>query len=226
MKETRTDDPEMKQLDSLLEKILDVQHPARVKERLDEESKQQSGAFFTVRQAVGTVPVSVMSAEQDTVSAIPGTATSSIAAEVQETSTMVNGSVIKLRLLDDIRVGTSVIPKDHFVFGTARLDGERLKVTISSILFKNVLFPVNMYVFDLDGIEGIYIPGSVNRDVTKQSADNSLQLMDGASFNPTFKAQIAAAGIGAAKGLLSKKIKLVRCTVKAGYRVLLCPGRN
>jgi hypothetical protein len=34
-------------------------------------------------------------------------------------------------------------------------------------------------------------------------------------------AQAASAGIDAAKGLIRKKAKLVKVTVKAGYRVLL-----
>ena len=42
----------------------------------------------------------------------------------------------------------------------------------------------------------------------------------------TYQAQATTAGIQAAKGLLSKKIKLVKVTVKAGYRVLLKDGNK
>jgi len=40
-------------------------------------------------------------------------------------------------------------------------------------------------------------------------------------MNQSLKAQATNAGIQAAKGLFSKKIKLVRVTVKAGYKILL-----
>jgi conjugative transposon TraM protein len=226
MKEKQTDDPEMRQLDSMLEKILDVQNPERVRERMSVKSKEQSEAFFTVRRAEGWVPVSVMGSGLDTVAEVPAKAAYSIEAVVHETRSMVNGSVIKLRLVNDVKLGEQLIPKDHFVFGLVNLDGERLKVKVSSILFKNALFPVDMDVYDIDGLEGIYIPGSINRDVTKQSADNGLRLMEAGSLDQSFKAQVTAAGIGTAKNLLSKKIKLVKATVKAGYRVLLCSTQN
>jgi len=70
-------------------------------------------------------------------------------------------------------------------------------------------------------LPGIYIPGAISRDVAKQSADNSLQLMELGTMDPSLKAQAAAAGISTAKSLLSKKVKLVKVMVKAGYKVLL-----
>lgn len=70
-------------------------------------------------------------------------------------------------------------------------------------------------------IPGIYIPGAISRDVAKQSADNSLQIMELTSMDPSFKAQAAATGINAAKSLLSKKVKQVKVIVKAGYRLML-----
>jgi hypothetical protein len=41
------------------------------------------------------------------------------------------------------------------------------------------------------------------------------------SLDPSLKAQATATGINAVKNLLSKKAKLVKVTVKAGYKVLL-----
>ena len=73
----------------------------------------------------------------------------------------------------------------------------------------------------MDGLAGIYIPGAISRDVAKQSADNSLQLMELTTLDPSLKAQAAAAGINTVKSMLSKKVKQVKVMVKAGYRVLL-----
>ena len=144
-----------------------------------------------------------------------------IEAVVHETQTLVNGAVIKLRLLNDIYINGSLIPKDNFVFGLAMLNNERLEVEIYSIRYNQSLYPVKLEVYDMDGLPGIYIPGAISRDVAKQSADNSLQLMELSSMDPSFKAQATAAGVGAAKNLLSKKVKLIKVMVKAGYKVLL-----
>ena len=69
--------------------------------------------------------------------------------------------------------------------------------------------------------EAGHIPGAINRDVAKASADRSLQTLGVASLDDSWGAQAAGAGIEAAKSLLSKKVKLVKVVVKAGYMVLL-----
>ncbi len=73
----------------------------------------------------------------------------------------------------------------------------------------------------MDGMDGIYIPGAIARDVAKQSADRAVQNIGLTSLNPSIGVQAASAGIEAAKTLFNKKVKLIRVTVKAGYHVLL-----
>ena len=224
-------DPEMQQLNGTLEKILDIQHPDRVKEKLKEKSlKSKEQVFIVTRQFVKNnislldtgkskrntenkffgVEEDVDSEEQNTVEAV-----------VHQTQTLVNGSVVKMRLLNDIYLNGSLVKKCNFVFGIAELNDERLEININSIRNNNSLFPVKLEVFDMDGLAGIYIPGAISRDVAKQSTDNSLQLLELTSMDPSFKAQAAATGINAAKSLLSKKVKQVKVLVKAGYKVLL-----
>ena len=224
-------DPEMQQLNGTLEKILDIQHPDRVKEKLKEKSlKNKEQVFIVTRQFVKNnislldtgkskrnaenkffgVEEDADSEEQNTVEAV-----------VHQTQTLVNGSVVKMRLLNDIYLNGSLVKKGNFVFGIAELNDERLEININSIRNNNSLFPVKLEVFDMDGLAGIYIPGAISRDVAKQSTDNSLQLLELTSMDPSFKAQAAANGINAAKSLLSKKVKQVKVLVKAGYKVLL-----
>lgn len=73
----------------------------------------------------------------------------------------------------------------------------------------------------MDGMEGVYIPGAITRDVMKQSGDQSLQGLGMMSMSPSLGMQAASAGIELGKNLLSRKIRLVKVQVKAGYRVLL-----
>ncbi|MGU7714743.1 hypothetical protein, partial [Escherichia coli] len=46
MDKTNTGDPEMQQLNGTLEKILDIQHPQRVKDKLKEKSMRQKQVVF------------------------------------------------------------------------------------------------------------------------------------------------------------------------------------
>lgn len=123
--------------------------------------------------------------------------------------------------MNDIFVNGVLIPKDNFVFGTADLNGERLGIKINSVRYHNSLFPVELSVFDMDGMDGIYVPGAITRDVAKQSADRAAQQIDFSNLNPSIGAQAANASVEAAKTLFSRKIKVVKVTVKAGYQVLL-----
>lgn len=214
------EDPEMKQLEGTLDKILEIQHPERVKEKLP---KKQQPIFSVSKQSNGDTAVNgFYGISHEKIKGDPN----AIEAVVHENQTLVNGAVIKLRLLNDIFIKDQKIPKDNFVFGIANLNDERLHIEIQSIHSQHNLFNVKLEVFDMDGLPGIYIPGAITRDVAKQSADNSLQLMELSSTDPSLKAQATAAGIGAAKNLLSKKVKLVKVMVKAGYKVLLKDKNN
>lgn len=144
-----------------------------------------------------------------------------IEAVVHETQTVVNGAVIKIRLLNDVYISEQLISRENFIFGIASLNNERLEVNINSIRNEHSLFPVKLEVYDMDGLPGIYIPGAITRDVAKQSTDNALQSVALNSLDPSIGAQAAAAGIETAKTLLSKKVKLIKVQVKAGYKILL-----
>ena len=59
----------------------------------------------------------------------------------------------------------------------------------------------------MDGLAGIHIPGSISGDVSKQTAEQSLQNMQLATLDPSLAAQAANTGIQAVKNLLNKKVK-------------------
>jgi conjugative transposon TraM protein len=237
MDDKQETDPEMQQLNGTLDKILDIQHPQRVKDKLKEKSLQQKEVVFAVSKIPTQDNISLLDTikhrSTSTVGFYGTSETSNnsnddqaVEAVVHANQTLVNGAIIKLRLSTDIYISGTLIPKGNFVYGSALLNDERLEIEINSIRYNTSLFPVKLEVYDMDGMPGMHIPGAITRDVAKQSADNSLQLMELSSVDPSFKAQAAAAGISAAKGLLSRKVKQVKVLVKEGYRVLLKSKSN
>lgn len=229
-------DPELKQLSGMLESILDIQHPDRVQEKLKKVTQAQHGQVFAIAtktsednisslQITPTNPVDRQSKGNGFYSLEdPSSADyeqNAVAAVIHETQTIVNGSTVKLRLANAIFINGVKIPKNNFLFGMASLKGERLIIKINSLRYNNSLFPVDLSVYDMDGLTGIYIPGAINRDVAKTSADRSMQTLGVATLDDSWGAQAAGVGIEAAKTLLSKKVKLVKVVVKAGYQVLL-----
>jgi len=233
-------DPEMEQLGGVLDKILDIQHPDRIKDKTKEKSIKNKQKVFSVEGSNNNDNISLMQSGRkgiDTIIKRKSARNSfydlnnnlvselledrAIEAVVHETQTVVLGSTVKLRLSGDIYINGILIPKGNFIYGTGSLENERLTISIASVRYGNNLLPVALQVYDMDGLTGIHIPGSISRDVSKQSTAESLQNIELTAFDPSIAVQAANTGIQAAKSLLTKKVKQVKVTLKAGYIVLL-----
>ena len=238
------EDEEMKEINDVLTKILDIQHPERVKARLN-ESKAANENILSTSPAMsedvvsfldnghGTLPLDSTSSEilqaNYSLNGFYGLGelseeqneSNAIQAVVYNTQTLIAGSVAKLVLQQDVNINGVIIPENQFVFGTCALNGERLTINVNSIRHGNSIYPVSLSVFDMDGLEGIYVPGAIARDAAKQTSDQTLQGLELNTLDPSLGVQAASAGIEAAKGFLSRKSKMIRVTVKAGHRVLL-----
>ncbi len=217
MKEQNEDDTEMQRLSNMMDKIIAIQHPESMKDTIKTKTTKAIDVV-PVEPAIKKNNNGFYAANED---ASKEENNNVIQAITPETQTLVSGSTIKLLLLQDIMVKGYIIPKNSFVYGTASLNNERLKITIVSIHAGNNIVPVSLEVYDMDGLAGIYVPGSIGRDVAKQSADESMNGIGLATLDPSIGAQAASAGIQAAKSLIGKKVKLVKVTVRAGYQLLL-----
>jgi hypothetical protein len=146
---------------------------------------------------------------------------SAIEAVIARDQTLVSGESVELRLAQEAFINGVRIPRGTQLSGKATLSGERLLVAVSSIRLGKATVQVALEVVDMDGMAGIQEKGSINRDVSKESADEAISRLGVTSLDPSFKDQAAAAGLQAAKTLLSRKVRLVRVSVTAGYSVLL-----
>lgn len=228
-------DPEVEQLNGMLDRIMAIQHPGRITQRLNElgAAKEEVSEVSNGWQpyTVSLLDTGKIREQDEQVfygfsMENGGETQNAISAVVHQTQRLTEGAVVKMRLLQDITINGERIAKGSFVFGEASLQGERLLIEVRSIRKDNTLYPVKLQVYDLDGIEGIFVPGAITGEVAKQSADNFLQRMEMGSVDPSFKAQAATAGLDAARNWFGKKVKRVKVTVKAGYRILLRPIPN
>ncbi|TXK31124.1 conjugative transposon protein TraM [Pontibacter qinzhouensis] len=253
---TAGNDPEMQQLENMLERILDIQHPERVKQRLAHQAPQRQQQTFALQASAGqaaitllepvyasqapreagaqldesrdTTPLSILTAnafyglQDNYTQAGTGEAGNVLEAAIHETRTLTAGATVKIRLLQDVHLSGRRVGKGSLLYGTCRLNGERLHIEVTSVLIQDAVVPVALAAYDLDGQEGLYIPGALTRDAAKQGADRAInQSLQLSALNPGIGAQAASAGIEAAKGLLSRQARQVKVTVNAGHRLLL-----
>lgn len=224
-------DAVLAQANNVLEKILDVQHPSRITDRLKEQSEQNKGKLYAVSTEPEKEIADLLTPDSYTASykarfyddeqEQDETTQNAISAVVHENQTLTSGATIKLRLEQNAYVQGQLIPKGSFVYGKCTLNGERLLVDIGSIRYGNSIYPVSLAAYDRDGISGLRIPGSINRDASKEGTEQMVQALSLGSLNPSLGAQATSAGIDIAKNLLTRKVKLVRIIVKAGYPLLL-----
>jgi conjugative transposon TraM protein len=224
-------DPEVNQLSGMLDKIMLIQHPESLQDSMRKLSEKNKAQTFVVYTGSPESDITVMDTlkgqsgnnfyglNDEKINDVPKQ--NSIEAVIPEWQTLVSGASVKLQLLNDIFVGGIRIAKNEFVYGSASLSNERLKIVINSLRYQQNILPVSLAVYDMDGMEGIYIPGSISRDVSKQSADDAISTIGLTTVDQSVGSQAAVAGLQAAKSLADKKIKLIRVTLKPGYRVLL-----
>lgn len=86
------------------------------------------------------------------------------------------GSRIRFRLLEEIFVGNHKIDKGSILYGQiSGFSMQRVELTIVSVFTKGEIFPVNLSIYDLDGMKGLYVPQSVFREMVREMGSNSVQ---------------------------------------------------
>ncbi|MDV2442585.1 conjugal transfer protein TraM [Elizabethkingia anophelis] len=99
-----------------------------------------------------------------------------VKAVLDETINGYLGSRIRFRLLEDIYVGKHKISKGTFIFG--QISGftlQRVNLNVVSVLNNGEILPINLSVYDVDGIQGMYVPQSDFREMMRQMGSNSVQ---------------------------------------------------
>ncbi|MDH6306017.1 conjugative transposon TraM protein [Parabacteroides sp. PF5-5] len=152
----------------------------------------------------------------------------SIRACVNQTITLTSGKELQIRLLEPMIAGNIRIPANTILVGACRIGNERMEVTINSIHYAGNIIPVELQVYDLDGQRGISVPGSDEINAAKeiasqmaQSAGSSITITDDAGSQ--FAADMGKSLIQGASQYVSKKMSVVKVTLKANYQLLLLP---
>ncbi len=143
-----------------------------------------------------------------------------IEAEVYETTTVLSGNRVKMRLMEDAWLLGTKIPKNTFLYGTCEVTNERLQIEIRQIPLGEKFVPVEITVCDLDGLPGLYVPDNASRKVAKEVGSSAnTSSMFGVSNNPLTYMGIQSAD-RASQSLL-KMIRIKKVTVKKNTLVYL-----
>ena len=161
--------------------------------------------------------------------------TSLIKAIIDENIKAVDGSRVRLRLLDDIEINDNVVPKGSYLYATmSGFGSQRVKGNVQSIMVDDDIIKVSLALYDTDGLEGLYVPSSQFRETTKDvgsgalSNTSSLTNSSTTSGNSlaTWGAQTITNAVQKTSNAISKAIKKNNAKLKYGTFVYLINSRS
>lgn len=157
-----------------------------------------------------------------------------IKAIIDEDIKAVDGSRVRLRLLDDVEINDVFLPKGSYLYATmSGFSQQRVKGTIKSLMVSDELVKVNLTLYDTDGMEGLYVPASSFRETAKDVAGGALDNSMTINSNTSGQTNVAQWGWNAIQNAyqktssaISKAIKKNKVNLKYGTFVYLVNGRE
>ena len=158
-----------------------------------------------------------------------------IKAIIDENVKAVDGSRVRLRLLDDIEINEIVVPKGTYIYALmSGFGSQRVKGNIKSILINDNIIKVNLSIYDTDGLEGLYVPSSNFRETTKDVASGAMNNSSTLTSSSTTAGnsliqwgnQAITNAVQKTSNAISKSIKKNSAKLKYGTFVYLVNGKE
>lgn len=156
-----------------------------------------------------------------------------IKAIIDENIKAVDGSRVRLRLLDDVEISGVILEKGSYVYCTMSGFGQqRVKGNVKSLMVDDEIIKVSLTLYDTDGMEGLYVPQSSFRETTKDVAASALGSnvnMNNNSYNNSFQQwgmQAIQNAYQQTSNAISKAIRKNRVNLKYGTFVYLVNSRD
>ena len=245
LEEQRTLPPEPPSAEALMERSYALAARYFPQNGTTESKKQSASVPTTVRTAERIVlvrPVSSVAstlAVPDTLPDVPRnrafrtavgpdttTPTGRIRACIDSEQRIAAGERVRLRLLDRVQAGETLLPEGTIIYGTATISGQRLGIRVQSLASDAGLLTVNLTAYDTDGQPGLFIPDTAERSALKEAAASAgNNLGSGITVTRGAGQQIASdltrSLLSGGTKYLSAKLREVRITLKAGHTLFL-----
>lgn len=142
-----------------------------------QQRKQQMELLAKEKSAEKALPVSKSLASSSTFNTITAQNDDSfITAIVDQNITGYSGSRLRIRLLEDMMAGPFLIKKGSYLYAhISGFSGQRVMLSIGSIMQDGHILPVKLTVYDNDGAPGLYVPASAFREFSKELGSSTTQ---------------------------------------------------
>ncbi len=197
-------------------------------------SKETASSSENSEEKAETV-VKVMKTESEYFNTVSQNAPGSslITAIIDENIKAVDGSRVRLRLLDDVEIGGLFVPKGTYLYATmSGFSKQRVKGKVASVFVGDEIKTINLSIYDTDGMEGLYVPSSTFRETAKDIGSSAMQQsmsIDGSNSNNSvaqWAQQTVQQAYQRTSQAISKAIRKNKVKLKYGTRVYLINGQQ
>ncbi|MCQ2351554.1 MAG: conjugative transposon protein TraM [Paludibacteraceae bacterium] len=133
-----------------------------------------------------------------------------------------SGTIIKMRLLDDLETGGVKVPPNTFVYGKLSFKNGRGNIQIQNINYRNKIIKFPGTVYDSDGFEGIYIPENIVSDTKKKAASDAVGAVD---IDLTSKSKILKSTVSSVTNAIQHavqgSIKEAKISISSNYSIII-----
>lgn len=139
--------------------------------------------------------------------------------------TVVTGSTVRMRMLEDAVVCGMKISANTLFYGVATLGANRLEVVVNNLKVGNTISPVSFVIFDNDAMEGLNLPNNMKAQAAKRMQQGLVQNIDmplasiGTMTSEITSAVNATTQI--AKQILNMKLSQVKVHLKSNYQMYI-----
>ena len=139
--------------------------------------------------------------------------------------TVVTGSTVRMRMLEDAVVCDMKIPANTLFYGEATLGANRLEAVANNLKVGNTISPVSFDIFDNDAMEGLNLPNNMKAQAAKRMQQGLVQNIDmplasiGTMTSEITSAVNATTQI--AKQILNMKLSQVKVHLKSNYQMYI-----
>ena len=139
--------------------------------------------------------------------------------------TVVTGSTVRMRMLEDAVVSGMKIPANTLFYGVATLGANRLEVVVNNLKVGNTISPVSFVIFDNDAMEGLNLPNNMKAQAAKRMHQGLVQNIDmplasiGTMTSEITSAVNATTQI--AKQILNMRLAQVKVHLKSNYQMFI-----
>lgn len=150
----------------------------------------------------------------------------SIRAVIHETKTITAESMVTLRLSQTMLLAKTFIPAGTVLKATAKFQGGKLLLKISTIEYHGNIQQVEINVHDNDGQLGLNIPYSPEQNaatdiLTNMGQTSGTNIMMTQSAGQQIAADLTKGVVQGVSGYFQKKVRLPKVTLKVGHQVFL-----